>query len=113
MQRLAAPRSPRGRQRLCPPVVLVPLVRARRHLTHNLDGSRTPGPGGTSAARPITQPAVQQRNRPAAFRQWGTALQQLRVGHGVGMGDYHRSTTVALPVDDLFEYLSRVDNLPQ
>jgi hypothetical protein len=29
------------------------------------------------------------------------------------MGDYHRSTTVALPVDDLFEYLSRVDNLPQ
>jgi hypothetical protein len=29
------------------------------------------------------------------------------------MGDYGRSTTVDLPVDDLFDYLSRVDNLPE
>ena len=29
------------------------------------------------------------------------------------MGDYERSTTVDLPVDELFEYLSRVDNLPE
>ena len=29
------------------------------------------------------------------------------------MGDYERNTTVDLPVDDLFDYLSRVDNLPQ
>ena len=29
------------------------------------------------------------------------------------MGDYERSTTVDLPVDDLFDYLSRVENLPK
>jgi uncharacterized membrane protein len=29
------------------------------------------------------------------------------------MGDYERSTTVDVPVDDLFEYLSKVDNLPE
>jgi uncharacterized membrane protein len=29
------------------------------------------------------------------------------------MGDYERSTTVGMPVDDLFEYLSRVENLPR
>jgi uncharacterized membrane protein len=28
------------------------------------------------------------------------------------MGDYERSTTVRMPVDDLFEYLSRIENLP-
>ena len=28
------------------------------------------------------------------------------------MGDYERSTTVPVPVDDLFEYLSHVENLP-
>ena len=28
------------------------------------------------------------------------------------MGDYERSTTVNVPVDDLFEYLSKVENLP-
>lgn len=29
------------------------------------------------------------------------------------MGDYERSTTVRMPVDDLFEYLSQVENLPR
>lgn len=29
------------------------------------------------------------------------------------MGDYERSTTVRMPVDDLFEYLSRLENLPR
>jgi hypothetical protein len=29
------------------------------------------------------------------------------------MGDYERSTTVNRPVDDLFDYLSKVENLPQ
>lgn len=29
------------------------------------------------------------------------------------MGDYEGSTTVELPRDDLFEYLSRVENLPK
>lgn len=29
------------------------------------------------------------------------------------MGDYERSTTVDVPVDDLFEFLSRVENLPR
>ena len=29
------------------------------------------------------------------------------------MGDYQRSTTVDVPVDDLFEYLSKVDHLPE
>ena len=28
------------------------------------------------------------------------------------MGDYERSATVPMPVDDLFEYLSHVENLP-
>jgi uncharacterized membrane protein len=29
------------------------------------------------------------------------------------MGDYEGSTTVNVPVDDLFEYLSKVENLPE
>ena len=29
------------------------------------------------------------------------------------MGDYERSTTVDAPVDDLFEFLSKVENLPR
>ncbi len=29
------------------------------------------------------------------------------------MGSYERSTTVDVPVDDLFEYLSKVENLPE
>lgn len=29
------------------------------------------------------------------------------------MGNYERSTTVDVPVDELFEYLSRVENLPE
>jgi hypothetical protein len=36
-----------------------------------------------------------------------------RPGHLSGMGDYERSTTVRMPVDDLFEYLSRIENLPK
>jgi carbon monoxide dehydrogenase subunit G len=34
-------------------------------------------------------------------------------GHRAVMGDYERSTTVDVPVDDLFEFLSRVENLPR
>jgi len=34
-------------------------------------------------------------------------------GHGGGMGDYERTVTVPMPVDDLFDYLSHVENLPR
>lgn len=37
----------------------------------------------------------------------------VRGGHRAVMGDYERSTTVDVPVDDLFEFLSRVENLPR
>jgi uncharacterized membrane protein len=35
------------------------------------------------------------------------------VGYSRRMEDYERSTTVDAPADDLFEYLSKVENLPQ
>lgn len=36
-----------------------------------------------------------------------------RDGYRPLMGDYEGSTTVGAPVDDLFEFLSKVDNLPR
>src|SRR3954469_26029854 len=35
------------------------------------------------------------------------------VGYSRRMEDYERSTTVDAPADDLFEYLSKVENLPR
>jgi hypothetical protein len=50
--------------------------------------------------------AADNLTRPAGFRSPGG-------GNHLTMGDYERSTTVGVPVDDLFEYLSRIENLPQ
>jgi hypothetical protein len=91
--------------------------------------------GQRSAEQPVEQPAEQPAEQPVEQAGGGRGQQpggrhvhhsegrrgpgcrlrfdSARAGHNSAMGDYEASTTVNLPVDDLFEYLSRVDNLPQ
>ncbi len=39
-------------------------------------------------------------------------MTSVTTGYGAPMADYERTTTVDAPADDLFEYLSKVENLP-